>query len=695
MLESLGFWIHRRRWPTLIIAGLLLAGAIALLVRGGPLSSGSIRGLEAERAQELADAVRGVRSDTTFAVVLQGRGASSNAASFDAAVESALAPLRADERVLGVVSPSPPRGGAALAMVSLNGDFEHALAAYPLVREKLASEKLEITCTGQLPFMHDLNRTLRHDLIKAELISVPVALLVLLFVFRTAVAAALPVAVGMLAVTSGIALVFFLARFIDIAQYAINVCSLIGLGVAIDYSLFMVSRYREELAHGHDYRVALSRALGSAGKVVAFSGLAVGTGLSGLLAFRGSYLFAMGVGGSVVVLLAMIFALTVLPALLAVLGPRIHRGRLPLLGFELNHGRWHRFALFVMRHPVAVLVPTLAVLVLLGAPFLRLHLAGADVRVLGRDVEARHGFELLRSHFPEQAATRIEAVVEFPSAPVTPDRASALAGLVRSIERPPHVVHVEQAADRDPARTRTALLSVFTDKPPESPSARAIVSALRDSRSVADGRLLVGGQTAADLDAVEFIRARTPHALAGVIGVTLIVLFLLLRSVLLPLKAVLMNFASIACSFGALVWVFQDGHLWITEPRPLEPSLPVLLFCILFGLSMDYEVLMLSRMKEVYERTSDNTLAVAEGLEKSAGLITSAAAIMVAVFTAFAFARVVLIQAVGVGMALAIALDATLVRTLLVPATMRLFGDLNWWAPRRLSLHARAEPRHS
>jgi RND superfamily putative drug exporter len=205
----------------------------------------------------------------------------------------------------------------------------------------------------------------------------------------------------------------------------------------------------------------------------------------------------------------------------------------------------------------------------------------------------------------------------------------------------------------------------------------------------------VGGQSAADLDAVEFMLARTPYAAATIVGVTIVVLFFLLHSVVLPLKAVVMNFLSIAGSFGALVWIFQDGHLFISDARPLEPSLPVLLFCVVFGLSMDYEVLMLSRMKEAHERGADNEHAVAEGLERSAGLITSAAAIMVAVFAAFALARVVLIQAVGVGMALAVALDATLVRVLLVPATMRLFGELNWWAPRWLrgDDSARSAPR--
>jgi RND superfamily putative drug exporter len=361
LLEPLARFVHRRRWPLLLGAALLFAAAVVVLARSAALGAGSVRGLEAERAQALADSLRDMREETSFLVVMRGRLDS---------VATVLAPLRADPDVLGVSPAATARSGAAaLAVVSLKGEFEQALAAYPRVRAKLASPELEITCTGQLPFVHDLNQTLRGDLITAELVSVPITLLVLLLVFRTAVAALLPVAVGVLAVTCGIAVVHLLAHELDIAQYAINVCSLVGLGVAIDYSLFTVSRYREELARGHDYPVALARTLSSAGKVVLFSGLAVGTGLSGLFAFQGSYLFAMGIGGAVVVLLAVLFALTVLPALLCVLGPHIHRGRLPLRGLGVDHGRWRRFAHFVMRRPLAVLLPTLALLTLLGAPF--------------------------------------------------------------------------------------------------------------------------------------------------------------------------------------------------------------------------------------------------------------------------------------------------------------------------------------
>jgi RND superfamily putative drug exporter len=448
--------------------------------------------------------------------------------------------------------------------------------------------------------------------------------------------------------------------------------------------------------------------------MVAFSGLAVGSGMAGLLFFENSYLWAMGLGGAIVVALAIVFALTFLPALLAVLGPRIHAGGIPWLRLEVGEGFWHQTATWVMRRPVRVLVPTLAVLLLMGVPFLHLRMIASDVRVLPLDAEARHGYELLKKDFPDEAEPRILVPVQFPTAPaLEAERIGALFDLSRRIAAIPHVRKVESIVDGAPFNTkdeyrrmlldppklyaatvaeaekltvsdRVVLLSVLTDVPPDSKDAHRVVAAIREQRQVGDGQLLVGGQTANDVDATHYMLSRTPRAVGFVIAVMLVILFLLLGSVVLPLKAVAMNFVSVAGSFGALVWVFQDGHLFIHEPRPVEPSLPVLLFCILFGLSMDYEVLMLSRIKESYDRTGDNTLAVAEGLEKTAGLITSAAAIMVAVFGAFALATVVLVKAVGFGMALAVALDATLVRVLLVPATMRLFGDLNWWVPRPL-----------
>ncbi|HEY1334963.1 MAG TPA: MMPL family transporter, partial [Myxococcaceae bacterium] len=536
----------------------------------------------------------------------------------------------------------------------------------------------------------------------------------------------LPIVVGGLAVLAGVAAVLALSHHLDMAQYTLNVVSLIGLGVAIDYSLFMVSRFRAELAASADVKKALERTMDTAGRAVAFSGLTVAAGLSGLLFYRGSFLAAMGLGGAIVVVFSVLFALTALPALLGWLGPRVDLGRIPLRGFAMREGLWKRLARWVMAHPLRVLLPTLGFIALLGWPFLRLQTAGTDITALPETASSRQGAAALGRTFPEQAATRILVAVKFPGAPFTPARAAALFDATRRWSKLPGVVGVESIVNLDPGVSRdeyvqlagagpafrppefalaeaaylhedVAAVQVLTSAPASSAEARRLVDALRQDRTVGDGRALVGGQSASDVDSTHFVLGRAPRAVGFVVLVTLVALFVLLGSVVLPLKAVVMNFLSIAASFGALVFVFQEGHFrWLLDfqPGPLEPALPVLLFCTLFGLSMDYEVLMLSRMREEWVRTHDNRHSVAEGLEKTGALITSAAAIMVAVFAAFALAKILVVKAMGVGMAIAVTLDATLVRVLVVPATMRLFGAANWWAPRalqRLALTAHGE----
>jgi RND superfamily putative drug exporter len=734
MFGAWGRRLYRRRWLVLGMNGAIVAAAAGMLLAGGRLTTGAIRGTEAYRAQRLAEAALGFPGASSFTVIFHSADLAVPDPRFAHALRAALAPLAADPRVAAVQSPldlPPPLaarlvsrdGHRALAIVTLRDPVEAAAREYSALRAAIVPGPFDLTFTGMLPFLHDLDAILAHDLRRAELVSLPLALLVLLVVFRTFVAAMLPVGVGALAVLTGIAGVLLLSHVLDMAQYTINVVSLIGLGVAIDYSLFIVSRYRDELAAGAGVEEAIARALETAGRAVVFSGLAVVVGLSGLLFFTGAYLAAMGLAGALVVAFAVFYALTFLPALLALLGPRIDRGRIPLPHVR-TEGAWRRIAAGVMRRPLAVLVPTLAAVLATGAPFLRLRLAAADVTTLPKAAEARRGYAALRRWFPAAAETRIVVAVRFPTAPAfTPERARALALASRRFAALPGVVGVESAVDVDPgldadayaalaatpaalrppafnaalARTaggRVALLAVLTAAPAASPEAAAIVRAIRAERRVGDGALVVGGETANDLDATAFVLDRTPRAIACVTVMTYLVLFALLGSVVLPLKAVVMNALSIAGSFGALVWIFQEGHLHRLlgfEPGPIEPTLPVLLFCAVFGLSMDYEVLLLSRIQEEYRRSGDNTAAVAEGLARSGQLITSAAAIMVAVFAAFALARVVVVKAMGLGMAVAVALDATLVRVLIVPATMRLFGDFNWWAPRPLArLWARA-----
>ncbi len=725
MLNWLAHLALRRHRAILASSGAVLAAAALVLWYGGALASGTTEGIESAVAQQLVERELAYPGDSSFLILFHSPDFDWRDPRYRADLGAALAGLRADSHVRLVLAPDDAPQLVAeqlvsadrhsvLVVVSLRGAFFAAAAAYPELRASVHSDSLEVGFTGFLAYRHDLDRTLEHDVMKAEIISLPLAVLVLLAVFGSVVAAALSVGVGALAVVTGIAVLTALSHVTEIVAYAINVASLIGLGVAIDYSLFIVSRYRDELAGGASVAEALETALDTAGRAVLFSGFAVAIGLAGLFFFRGSFLATMGFGGSVVVAFAVAFALTFLPAVLVALGPRIDAWRVAVPRVAAFEGGWHRIATWVMRRPLLVLLPTLAVVVALGSPFTRMTLAAADISTLPRGIEARDVYERLRHVFPDQARTRILVVVRYPTAPAyTPERVGPLYELAQRIAAMPGVVKVEGAVIIDPRLTvdyfeadaetptddlplaarrmralvtsdKIALLTVLTNAPPASEAARSLVRAIRRDRRVGDGTMLVGGAPANDVDLNAFILSRAPMAIAFVLTVTYVVLFFLLRSVILPFKAVVMNLLSISASFGAMVWIFEEGHLsWLLgfEPGPLDVAVPVLLFCSVFGLSMDYEVLMLSRMREEYLRTGDNTWAVAEGLERTGRLVTSAAAIMVTVFGAFALARVIMVQSLGVALATAVALDATLVRVLIVPATMRLFGDFNWWAP--------------
>ena len=737
MFIALARAVSRHR--LVVVAGTVVVLALAALslVRGGSLTSGTIEGTESAQATALVRGAAGADTDATVVALVSHSKMTATDPVFQSALALHLekvATLPEVERVVSAIdAPEQARarfvsgdGRTALVLVRLKGDEKAAVKAFPAVRAALRAGPFTVAITGKPAFLFDLNTELEHDLLRAELISFPLALVVLLWVFRTVVAALLPIVVGGLAVLAGVGAVLALSHHLDMAQYTLNVVSLIGLGVAIDYSLFMVSRFRAELEGGASVEAALERTVDTAGRAVAFSGLAVAAGLSGLLFYRGSFLAAMGLGGAIVVAFSVLFALTLLPVVLGWLGPRVDLLRVPIPRFGLRAGLWKRLAGWVMEHPLLVLLPTLGFVAFLGWPFVRLQTAGTDITALPASSESRQGAEALARAFPEQSATRILVAVEFPGDPFTSERVAVLYDATRRWARLPGVVGVESIVNLDPSVTReqylqlasapaafrppelalaeaaylhgnVAVVQVLTRAPISSPEARQLVEELRKDRTVGDGKALVGGQSASDVDSTAFVLSRAPLAVGLVVLVTLVALFVLLGSVVLPLEAVVMNFLSLAASFGALVWIFQEGHLrWLLDfqPGPLEPALPVLLFCILFGLSMDYQVLMLSRMREEWLRTHDNRHSVAEGLEQTGRLVTSAAAIMVAVFAAFALAKILVVKAMGVGMAIAVALDATLVRVLIVPATMRLFRDANWWAPRalqRLALGAHGE----
>ena len=737
MFELWGGFVYDRRWHVLVLSGLLLAVIAGIgFTLGGQLNDESTKKTESLRAQDLltAQLPKNGATGSSFDIVFAGGSLKVTDSAFQAAVDESLLPLRADARVTSVTTPwsvtpdlagqlESRDGSEALTVVTVKDGYLVARNYYPDLAAKVHSNRLRTYLTGNLPISHDFNSYLGSDLTRAEVASIPLSLILLLIVFGTLVAALLPVGVGGAAVVAGIAGTLLLARFINVSTYAVNVVTLIGLGVAIDYSLFIVNRFREELVARRSVPLAIERSMATAGRAVMFSGLTVAVGLAGMLFYPGTFLVSMGLAGSIVVALAVIFALTFLPALLSILGTRVNRVRVPYFGTPSSGAFWHRLATAVMRRPLVVLIPALGVIALAASPFASIKIANGDVEMLPPQAPSRVGLDHIRNNFPGQDQNTLVVVVHYTDGQplLASDRIGQLYDYGQELAGKKNVLRVSspvnlgssfgradyqrllttdtsQLPDQQRQTLKQTLgkdIAVFylqTNKPTQSDDAFALLRSIRNGDRPAGADLLVTGGTAFNQDFIDLIVNDTPVAILFVIVVTYLVLFLLLGSVILPLKAVITNLLSISASFGAIVWIFQQGHLsglLNFTPQPIDPTLPVLTFCIVFGLSMDYEVMLLTRIQEEYKRSGDNTQAVATGLERSGRLITGAAAIMIGVFLAFGLAEVVLIKAIGLGLALAVLIDATLMRMLIVPALMRILGRLNWWAPHPLArLHA-------
>jgi RND superfamily putative drug exporter len=589
--------------------------------------------------------------------------------------------------------------------------------------------------TGIPQLYHEFNEKIERDLVQAEIVSLPIALVILLAVFGTLVGAILPLLIVGLALPAGFAVISLLAGVTDVSIFVTNLASMIGLALSIDYSLFMVSRFREELRH-HSVEIAVERMMGSVGKAVAVSGVAVAIGLSSLTVFEAAALRSMGMGGIIVVASTLIFGLTVLPAILSMLGSRVNRLRIPLPAplrlaeddpdvAEARQGRglWAWIARRVMRRPILVAGPVLALLLLAGSPFLGIQLStGQNLEDLP-DTPARAAFMTIANEFPggESDPTRIavtwsDANLEADGIPAQTQAALAdyvddLAGLgevteVGSVLTPPPGMAADQYAallalprDERPAEVRGALDAYLADWVggdttrvdvrsrllPDSAEGRDLVDRIRAVPTPDGTEALTAGLPSRSRDFMESFYASVPVAVLIVVAVTAGILFLTFGSVFLPVKAVLMSLVSVTASFGALVWIFQDGNLsglFGVEPSGTTAAwLPIIMFAILFGLSMDYEVLLLSRIRERFLAHGNNTRAVQEGIGITGGIITGAALIMVAVFGAFSLSSIIFLKALGFSMALAVLVDATVVRGILVPAFMRLAGFVNWWAP--------------
>lgn len=593
---------------------------------------------------------------------------------------------------------------------------------------------IKVALAGGPSFYADIQIVSETDLQRSELISLPLAAIVLLLVFGSAVAAGLPLAVGGATVLVALAAIFGVAQATRMSIFVLNLTTLLGLGLGVDYSLLLVSRFREELGRGAKLGDAVQRTVATAGRAVFFSGVTVMLGLAGLALFDFAILRSIGIAGAITVAIAVASSVTLMPAILSILGPRVNRLAIRRLGSgKVNErGPWARLARAVMRRPVAVALPTLALLIALGTPWLGVRFNAPDGSILPERVPSRQALDALTDAFGEGSFSPMTAAVRTDGPVTSAANIKLLYDWVQALQADSRVARVDSIVSIDPRLTLTqyqllyssssfdsaappdryaaqilsfttagdlTTVSITPTNGPNRPESRALVGELRAAHPGTIGagtpstitppaglNALIGGGAAEIVDVVDTISGEFPRTAAVVILATLIILAVLLRSIVLPIKAVVMNTLSILASFGALVWIFQDGNLSaLLGFAPLgfvETTIPVILFCVLFGLSMDYEVFLLTRMREIYDRTGDNAAAVAGGLERSGRIITSAALIVVVVAGSFVFAEIVLIKALGVGVAIAVALDATIVRALLVPATMRLFGKWNWWAPR-------------
>jgi putative drug exporter of the RND superfamily len=727
MLYRLGIQMVRFRW--LVIGTWVAAFLVAVVLAPKAISnlSGGFgqANTESRQALDLLEAKLGLQ-ESAMIIVFTHDELTANNPEYRQAVETTLAHLSARPEVAEVftayTSSSPglisDDGRTSYAMVTLKGTIDEALDNYADLRNGLRTpEGFQMWGTGGIAIFSDLNQVSEKDLQRAERISFPLVLIALALVFGTLVAAGLPVAMAGLSVTMTLALVFLLSQVTDMSVFVLNIASFLGIGMAIDYTLLIVNRFREELPHRpRDEAVGIT--MTTAGRAILFSGLTSVLGLSGLLLFPYMVLRSMGIGGVSVILLSMLLAMTLVPAILGVVGPGINSLSVVRV-IPSPRGVWSRLAWGVMRHPLLVALPIMMGLLLLGMPFLDAKIGAPWASILPEGTESRDGWEVAERDLGAGELSPMVIAARAPGSVLEPDAISALYDYTRRLQTKPGVRRVESivtlnaapslsleqylAAYSNPdlisspeirdeladlAADDTTVISIFTDFAPVSDEAKAFVRELRAEPIGDSFTTLVTGATADLMDANDTMYRYFPLVILYVVATIYVVLLLLFRSVVLPLKAVVMNAMSIFASYGALVFIFQQGHfegiLGFTAHGSLETTVPIILFCILFGLSMDYEVFLLSRIKEVYDETGENTESVAMGLERTGRIITSAAGILVLVAGAFVTSDVLVIKALGLGIAIAVLLDTTVVRALLVPALMRIMGDWNWWAPRFL-----------
>ncbi|MFB8775190.1 MMPL family transporter [Streptomyces broussonetiae] len=589
-------------------------------------------------------------------------------------------------------------GRRALILARLEGDATETREELALLSPQLSrtTAELEVRVGGQEEISRQVGEQARADFLRAEAFALPAVLLLLVLVYRRTVAALLTVAVGLFAVLGTMVGLRAVAQFTQVSTFAANLALVLGLGLGVDYSLFVINRYREERAAGRAQPEAVVRATRMAGRTVVFSGVTVAVSLCALLVFPFFFLSSFAYAGVFVVLAAVTGAVVLLPAALARWGHRVERAA----GSASGSGFWHRAALRAMRRPLLAGAGVLTVLLVAASPLLGLRFGLPDERTLPAGTSSRTTSEIVHREFAAEPTDTVQVVVTREAD--TRAYAAALSRLpgVHQVDAPDGRYHDGRRAgapgqDRLTAPDGRVRLAVVPTQEAMYGDVPAFVERVRDTPAPAPA--LVGGYPAETTDFRATLLDRLPLAVTLVLVATYVILFLMTGSVLLPLKATVLNLLSLSVMFGCLVWVFQDGNLsgplGFTPTGSIEPSIPVLMFCVAYGLSMDYEVFLLARIKEEHERTGDTVRAVGEGIRRSAPLVTAAAGILALSFLSYATGGVVFLKELGVGTALTILVDATLIRVVLLPVTMRLAGRANWWAPRPLRrLRMREEP---
>ncbi|MEV7444744.1 MMPL family transporter [Streptomyces sp. NPDC091204] len=696
-------------WPRLSLLLALVVTALAVFAGGGAadrMGSGGWEdpGAESTYAAEALEREFPASQPNLLLLVDAGPGtAGVDDPAVAAEAERLTAQLAAEQGIVGVGSywrtPLPTLrsedGRQALIAARVLGDEKTTTAVLDRIDPHYRGERgpVRVSFGGPVAVQREVTTTIQEDLLRAEMIALPVTLVLLVLVFGSAVAALLPLGVGIVAILGTNAVLRGLTEFTDVSVFAQNLTTALGLGLAIDYALFIVRRFREELAAGRDPVAAVGATLRTAGRTVLFSALTVAVSLSAMLFFPMYFLRSFAYAGVAVVLLAAGAALILLPAALVLLGERVNsfdlrrlwrRGRPAAVTAEPGRG-WARVALLVMRRAPVFAVATTAGLLLLGLPFLGVKFGTVDDRQLPKTAPSHVVQQQIRDSFPGSPGGTLTVLAEDAAGP------AELAAYRERLASLPGVVRVDGPVS-SPDTARYAYFSLTTEGEAVGQQAQDLVGEVREVD--ADFRTSVTGEAARLVDAQKAIAGKLPLSLAVVVLATLLLVFLLTGSVLIPVQAVLLNALSLTAMFGAVVWVFQEGNLSgllsFTSTGDIETNLPVLMFCIAFGLSMDYGVFLISRIKEEYDRTGDHEEAVRTGLARTGGLITAAAVILAVVMVAIGTSRVTNTKMLGLGIALAVLMDAMVVRSLLVPAVMKLTGKATWWAPGPLRrLHER------